>query len=90
MTGSFLKEFIKYLIAIILVFSLVIYLIVNPIFLYQNKSNNILINKNNLSTDVKTLTSINPPRNHLNINSLNKAADYIYSEFEKTGCQLDV
>lgn len=85
-----LKEFFKYFITAILAFLFVIYFIINPVFFYKKTPNNIFIDKNALFIDVKTLTNINPPRNYLNIDSLNKAADYIYSEFEKTGCQLDV
>lgn len=83
------KKFIGFVVSISLLF-LVVCLVVDPIFIYQSKQNNISIDKNDLSADVKILTSINPPRNHLNIDSLNKAADYIFSEFEKTGCELDV
>lgn len=85
-----LKDFFNYFITVILVFLFIIYLIINPIFFYKKTPNNIFVDKEALSIDVKTLTKINPPRNHLNINSLNQAADYIYSEFKKTGCQLDV
>lgn len=49
--------------------------------------NNIFIEKDRLYSDVKFLTDINPPRNYLNLDSLNKAAEYIYAEFEKAGCQ---
>ena len=37
--------------------------------------------------DVWVLTSMNPPRNNQNMESLNKSADYILSEFRKTGCR---
>jgi hypothetical protein len=43
-----------------------------------------------LYADVKALTGINPPRNYLNIGSLNKAAEYIHTEFQKLGCDLTV
>lgn len=42
-------------------------------------------NKENLYRDVKFLTSIYPYRNYKNIESLNKAADFIQKEFKKTG-----
>jgi len=66
---------------------LFLYLIVNPIFNYNNKSNNIFVDENKLFADVKGLSNINPPRNYFNLSSLNETADYIYSEFEKTECE---
>ncbi len=39
--------------------------------------------KENLKKHVKFLTEVQPPRNYQNLNSLNKCADYIYSEFKK-------
>ncbi len=42
-------------------------------------------NKENLYRHVKFLTSIYPYRNYKNIESLNKAADFIEGEFKKTG-----
>ncbi|WP_242928778.1 M28 family peptidase [Pontibacter vulgaris] len=41
-----------------------------------------------LYNDVETLTSISPPRNYLQLESLNKAATYIISEFRKLNCQV--
>lgn len=43
-----------------------------------------------LYADIKALTGINPPRNYLNIESLNRVAEYIHSEFQKLGCDLTV
>jgi hypothetical protein len=37
--------------------------------------------------DLGVLTSMNPPRNNQNVESLNKSADYILSEFRKAGCR---
>ena len=39
--------------------------------------------------DVEFLTSIFPPRNHLNHNSLEEAASYIEAEFEKLNCTVE-
>ena len=46
--------------------------------------------KERLYKDVEVLTSIDPPRNFQNIDSLNKIADYILEEFSKLDCQTDV
>ena len=37
---------------------------------------------------LKYLTQIQPPRNHKNIDSLNKVADYIKSRFEDIGLEV--
>lgn len=74
----------------ILLLLLVLYLIINPIFIYKNAPNNILVDKNRLVSDVRVLTSIDPPRSYLNLESLNKAADYIVLEFTKTECELEI
>ena len=42
-----------------------------------------------LYADVKTLTSIQPPRNYQNLNSLNRIADYIANEFKKLDCKVE-
>src|SRR5690554_327495 len=42
-------------------------------------------NQNRLYRDVDFLTSIYPYRNYKNLESLQKAADYIETEFEQTG-----
>lgn len=44
--------------------------------------------KDRLREDVEVITSVTPPRNHNNIESLNKVANHIFGEFEKTGCEL--
>jgi Zn-dependent M28 family amino/carboxypeptidase len=43
-----------------------------------------------LYEDVHFLTSITPSRNYTNIESLNKAADYILQEFEKLKCKTEI
>ncbi len=43
-----------------------------------------------LHRDVQFLTSIQPARNHAHVASLNKAADYIQTEFEKLDCRVEV
>ncbi|MCP3955907.1 MAG: hypothetical protein GY697_27375 [Desulfobacterales bacterium] len=40
-----------------------------------------------LSAVVEKLTGVNPPRNHRNINSLNRAAEYIAIQFSSYGYQ---
>ena len=47
-------------------------------------------NKNRLYQDVCFLTSISPPRNYKNVESLTKAADYIKREFSRTGLPTSV
>lgn len=41
-----------------------------------------------LYADVKFLTELHPARNYQNLQSLNKAADYIKAEFSKLGCRV--
>lgn len=48
------------------------------------------VKKERLYEDVRFLTSIHPARNYKNVASLNKAADYIISEFNKTGCHVSI
>ena len=45
----------------------------------------ISVDKNQLYSSVEKLTSLSPPRNYENIESLNKAADFIKGEFLKYG-----
>ena len=44
--------------------------------------------KNRLYNDVKFLTDLRPFRNYKNVESLNRAAEYIKTEFEKTGMKV--
>jgi Zn-dependent M28 family amino/carboxypeptidase len=44
--------------------------------------------KKRLYADVEKLTSVKPPRNYLNIQSLNHIAQYIYDEFRKLDCKV--
>lgn len=48
------------------------------------------VNKERLYSDVKQLTSIDPPRNFINISSLNQSANYILSQFNKLKCKVDI
>lgn len=45
--------------------------------------------QNRLYQDVQELTSIIPARNHANLPSLNRAADYIKAELERLNCQVE-
>ena len=51
---------------------------------------NIPVSKDRLYADVEKLTSIDPPRNYLNLDSLNTIADYIHEEFKKWDCNTQV
>ncbi len=46
--------------------------------------------RDRLYQDVAFLTSIQPARNHANVASLNRAADYIAGEFGKLACRVSV
>ena len=48
------------------------------------------VNKDRLYADVEKLTSIDPPRNYLNLESLNAIADYIHEEFKQWDCEIQV
>lgn len=56
----------------------------------KNEAPFIPANPKRLYADVKALTGIEPSRNYLNIESLNRAAEYIGAEFQKLGCDLTV
>ncbi|MCU0847686.1 MAG: M28 family peptidase [Spirochaetes bacterium] len=60
--------------------TLILFLIIFPQILFSDTKTE--CNVDNLYRHVKFLTSIMPPRNHLNIKSLDRAADYIKKEFE--------
>lgn len=67
---------------------LLIVLLFHDICMASNSEYNkpdILIDKNQLYSSVQKLTGLRPPRNYRNIDSLNKAADFIKSEFLKYG-----
>ncbi len=68
------------LISILVIF--IIVLLTNPVF--TNKKNSpITVSKENLYNHVKFLTSIDPPRNAFNTESLEKSAEYIYENFKR-------
>ncbi|WP_345220576.1 M28 family peptidase [Hymenobacter koreensis] len=46
-------------------------------------------NQKRLYADVEYLTSLQPARTYRNLGSLNRAADYIKTEFEKLDCQVE-
>jgi len=48
------------------------------------------VSKDRLYADVEKLTSIDPPRNYLNLESLNAIADYIHKEFKQWDCETQV
>jgi len=48
------------------------------------------VSKERLYADVEKLTSIDPPRNYLNLESLNAIADYIHKEFKQWDCETQV
>jgi len=56
----------------------------------NNQSPLIPASPKRLYADVKALTAIDPPRNYLNVGSLNRAAAHIRDEFERLGCDLTV
>jgi hypothetical protein len=51
---------------------------------------NIPVNRNRLIGDVRALVSINPPRNYRNVQSLDKAAEYITAQFRKMKCRPEI
>jgi Zn-dependent M28 family amino/carboxypeptidase len=48
------------------------------------------VSQKRLYQDVEFLTSLQPARNFANLSSLNKAADYIYQEFQKLDCHTEI
>jgi hypothetical protein len=51
---------------------------------------NISVSIDRLKEDVRFLTTINPPRNYRNVQSLDKAGTYIAAEFKKMKCRIDI
>lgn len=82
---------ITYLIILTIVLSLfvLLYFITNPIFPVKKVNIEIPVNNDRLYTDVKELTSVNPPRNFTNLSSLNSTAEYIHGEFRKLNCRVE-
>ena len=80
------RYILVFVLAIILLF---LWLVTNPILFSSHTKTSIPVDKQLLYQHVDTLTSISPARNHINIFSLDAAADYIYSELEKAGCRME-
>jgi hypothetical protein len=57
---------------------------------WRKSREKVTVDKNLLVDHVKYLTSLNPPRNHRNLDSLNQAADYIRNEFLKSSELVEV
>ncbi len=66
----------------------VFWLIRNPVTQPDQMATPFKVDQPRLEADVTHLASITPARNSFNMASLNKAADYIHSEFSKTGCEV--
>jgi hypothetical protein len=77
---------IYFIIAIPVLFLLALsWLLVNPVLVKGAKAPPIPVKRDNLNSDVKYLTALNPSRNSRNIVSMDRAAAYILGEFRKTG-----
>lgn len=80
--------------AIVLIISTGLIVVVNPLFFNKKEDNSVAgdelrVNKERLYLDVEKLTSINPPRNYNNVESLDKAAEHIFTEFDKLDCSIE-
>ena len=65
--------------------------VTQPVIFKEPKSETIIeVDTARIKKDVYTLTSTEKPRNHLNIESLNAAADYIKSEMETLDLRVSV
>lgn len=47
------------------------------------------VNKERIFKDVEYLTTLNPPRNYKNLNSIEKAAIYIENEFKRIDLKVE-
>ncbi|MEW6087167.1 MAG: M28 family peptidase [bacterium] len=56
----------------------------------SNIKSDIPVKKERLYSDVKEITSTKPARNYENIESLNKAAGYIYDQFQKLSGNVEI
>ena len=64
------------------------YALTNPVIIFNESRGQITASPERLKADVAALTSTPRPRNHINISSLNLAAEYIKLEFEKQGASV--
>ncbi len=87
-----IKKVILGIIAIgLLMYCIVFALVRNPIIsTKESTSPETSISQNNLKSHVNFLTDITPSRNAHNIESLNKARDYIVKEMSNYSCELEL
>ncbi len=85
-------KYLMFLLPIALLLSIlgIIYTVGNPLFLDVEKTEEVIpVDKERLENDVRFLTELQPARNYLNIQSLNKAADYVFEELSKLDCRVE-
>lgn len=76
---------------LLLLFTLIC-IITNPTLFKKKTSASIPVipvDKDRLYAHVDSLTSISPARNHINVFSLDAAADYIYTQLQASGCKME-
>jgi Zn-dependent M28 family amino/carboxypeptidase len=61
-----------------------------PFVLFIKHNSSVSVSRDRLYADIKELTSIKPPRNYMNISSLNQSAQYILEQFRKMECAIDI
>lgn len=64
------------------------WLLRNPLLETPVAKGRLQVDDTRLRADVEKLASIVPSRNSFNMASLNQAADFIFAEFSKTGCEV--
>jgi Zn-dependent M28 family amino/carboxypeptidase len=75
---------------VLCLFSILSFWITQPLFSTSQNSTNTSINPDKLKIHVEKLSNEFYPRNFVNIANLNKTADYIKTEFEKSGGKVSV
>lgn len=90
-TGSF-KIVLFAVLALLLLYSVFFWFLRNPILFQWDRptdsGDRVHADPARLERDVRSLTSLTPARNGLNLESLNQAAAYIAKGFSETGCRL--
>lgn len=67
-----------------------IFVLKNPVFSVESVEGDILVRQSLLEEHVEYLSSLTPSRSFENIESLNKARDYIVETFESYGCEVEL
>ena len=84
-----ISKLIIWLCILVTSFTLFVFIFLrNPIFYHESNKLPVSIDANRLAKDVRYLASMQPTRNPRQVASLNQAAGYIKTEFDKSSCDV--